>query len=748
MERIDLSAQYAPIELALHSCRYLPAKDMVAGKKVLDIACGEGVGAALLLEWGAAEVVGVDLSQAAITQAENTFGDNPRARFVCADAFEFLTEHGQEFDIIISVETIEHLPDPEAFLKKLAEQRRADATVIISCPNDYFYYGRGTSLNPYHMTQFSFYDFRSMAERHLGEAAWYLGAPNSGFSAVALDAAKPSAKDYTAALKKVKPSVSAMVPASILERDKLKPSTALFYQGVWSSEPLSVMYQCAFPATSHFRLPRIINVSDDISIGRTHRVAFVIDQHEWAFDNIVKNMEPYLAGRYQFSFFYISDYANKADLLHDVFVANSYDNVHFMWREFLFFALSHERIMMDLLEKSGLDIPQLAAKIAAPALTTSVYDHLFLREEDVEERQDSFALVDAYATSSLHLHKAYNASYHKKPHIEISDGVNLDVFAPARAAQSQREVLGDQVIQIGWVGNSTWGTGNDSMVEDAKGLHSILVPAIERLALEGYPVTLALADRNIRKRDRAEMVTYYGEIDILVCSSAAEGTPNPILEAMASGIPFVSTDVGIVREAAGPLQSEFIIKQRNVVNMYRLLKKLLDEPETRTAIAAENVSSIENWNWGAKTPRWLRLFAAGEAAHEQHGRKLREVTFTARLLQWQQKSVEIDLKKQIAKMRQKSQEEVARLSASNTKLKTAQETAKEQLRKTTDRVAVKDANGQKLKEAHDDLRQTLLERDAEVKRLEGDVVALRARIPITRARVMNGIKSRIFKKRT
>ena len=48
MERIDLSALYQPIELSIHSCLYLPSKDMVAGKRVLDIACGEGVGVGLL----------------------------------------------------------------------------------------------------------------------------------------------------------------------------------------------------------------------------------------------------------------------------------------------------------------------------------------------------------------------------------------------------------------------------------------------------------------------------------------------------------------------------------------------------------------------------------------------------------------------------------------------------------------------------------------------------------------------------
>lgn len=758
MERIDLVAQYAPIEMAIHSCRYLPARDMVAGKKVLDIACGEGIGIGLLLEWGAAEVVGVDLSQAAISAAQAAFLDHPNARFVCSDALAFLEQYGADFDIIISVETIEHLPDPEAFLKKLAEKRRADATVIISCPNDYFYYGRGSSLNPYHMTQFTFTDFSKMAEQHLGRASWYLGTPNNGFSAVAMATVNKSSKDFTQSFSKFSPATGSMVPAPIRPQERLKPSTSLFYLGIWSRKPLSSAYQTSFAATSHYRLPSIVSVSEDVAIGRTHKVAFVIDQHGWAFDNIVRNMEPYLKGRYSVSFYYIADYENSAELLRDIFVDNVYDNVHFMWREFLFFTLSHPRIMLNLLKLSKLTPAELAAKIAAPALTTSVYDHLFLRDEDVEERQDHFALVDGYATSSVHLQKAYNKAYEKKPVIEISDGVNFELFAPARAAQAAREVGGDQVVRIGWVGNSSWGQGNPSMSDDPKGLHSIIVPAIERLALEGYPVALALADRNIRKRDRAEMVTYYGEIDILVCASAAEGTPNPVLEAMASGVPFVSTDVGIVREAAGTRQSAFILRQRTVLGIYQLLKTMLDNPEERAAIAAENLERIQDWGWKNKTTRWLRLFASAEHNHKASGQNLRRMTLSARLETWVKDATLVELRKELSmaqKTNLRQQEKlkertavteaqnkatIAKLIASN---KDQNAKDRERLDKLKSILEGKDKTLAYTLQRTEALQNSLLKAQKENEIAKAEMKNLLARIPITRKRVLLGIKRKV-----
>ena len=66
-----------------HWHRYHFAARLVAGKRVLDVACGEGYGTALLAE-SAAEVTGVDLSEAAIAHAKKAYAAARNARFVCA----------------------------------------------------------------------------------------------------------------------------------------------------------------------------------------------------------------------------------------------------------------------------------------------------------------------------------------------------------------------------------------------------------------------------------------------------------------------------------------------------------------------------------------------------------------------------------------------------------------------------------------------------------------------------------------
>lgn len=190
MERLSFgqSNRYDGLEAAIHIARYSFAKELCAGKRVLDAACGEGYGSRLLANWGASEVIGVDISAEAIESAQRHFS-NEKVRFIQNDA-ETLPRHFEpnSFDLIVSFETIEHVQDPELFLRNIRGLLKPDGVVAISCPNDWWYFPTEAERNPFHLRKYRLDEFRALAEGVLGQAsAWFVGGPITGFANLQLN---------------------------------------------------------------------------------------------------------------------------------------------------------------------------------------------------------------------------------------------------------------------------------------------------------------------------------------------------------------------------------------------------------------------------------------------------------------------------------------------------------------------------------------------------------------------------------
>ena len=129
--------------LGLHVARYEFAARWVHGRTVLDLACGSGYGSALLAQRGAAHVVGVDLSPDAIAYARATYG-RPNVEFVVAGAYEFIPP--SRFDVAVTLETIEHLPDPRRFVRRLATLVVEGGMIVGSAPTTL-----SSDVNPFHL---------------------------------------------------------------------------------------------------------------------------------------------------------------------------------------------------------------------------------------------------------------------------------------------------------------------------------------------------------------------------------------------------------------------------------------------------------------------------------------------------------------------------------------------------------------------------------------------------------------------
>jgi glycosyltransferase involved in cell wall biosynthesis len=347
--------------------------------------------------------------------------------------------------------------------------------------------------------------------------------------------------------------------------------------------------------------------------GPLPRVAIVADVKGWAFDNNANNIASMLLD-YAITDILYSDELSAEELFRKIFITDDYDHVHFLWKEpylrFFFDDQFSTTMISGLASVLNLDrttaIDRIADGMGRVTQTFGVYDHVYLDQISVSSRRAGLVFADGYAVSSNRLFRSYASAYGIDPTVETPDGVDRKLFQPHNLSRLSEA---DRPLVLGWVGNSEW---HNESGDDPKGLETIVKPVIRRLVDDGFAVLADFADRKERWRPLEEMPDYYNKLDVLLCASAMEGTPDPVLEAMACGVPVISTDVGIVSEVFGPRQREFIVR-RNISSMAAAIRKLCLDRTLLTDLSQENLVRIEHREWARYLSRWRCLLQASHA---------------------------------------------------------------------------------------------------------------------------------------
>jgi len=156
-----------------HWHRYAFARRFAEGRRVLDAACGEGYGTALLGQV-AASVVGVDIDIATIDQARAMYGDGSRIRFLAASCSGLPLPSGS-FDLVVSFETIEHLQaaDQRNMLSEFARVLVPDGVLIVSSPNKRLYSDARGYVNPFHLQELYRDDLSRLLAARFPAQRWY-----------------------------------------------------------------------------------------------------------------------------------------------------------------------------------------------------------------------------------------------------------------------------------------------------------------------------------------------------------------------------------------------------------------------------------------------------------------------------------------------------------------------------------------------------------------------------------------------
>ncbi len=153
-----------------HWHRYHYVLPLVAGKKVLDVACGEGYGSALMSR-SAAEVSGADISAAAITHARALYADRANVQYFEASCTQLPFDHAS-FDVVVSFETIEHIAEQAEFLDEIKRVLKPDGVLILSCPNKAEYSDKRGFTNEFHVKELYRGELESLLAPRFAKRRW------------------------------------------------------------------------------------------------------------------------------------------------------------------------------------------------------------------------------------------------------------------------------------------------------------------------------------------------------------------------------------------------------------------------------------------------------------------------------------------------------------------------------------------------------------------------------------------------
>ncbi len=153
-----------------HVHRYAWAQPLAQGRDVLDIASGEGYGAAMLAQ-SARSVTGVDIDPDAVRHAAARYAA-ANLRFIEGSAAQIPLADAS-IDLAVSFETIEHHDRHDEMLRELRRVLRPDGVLVLSSPNRVVYSELAGHHNEFHVRELDFAELDVLLRRHFPAVRYY-----------------------------------------------------------------------------------------------------------------------------------------------------------------------------------------------------------------------------------------------------------------------------------------------------------------------------------------------------------------------------------------------------------------------------------------------------------------------------------------------------------------------------------------------------------------------------------------------
>jgi glycosyltransferase involved in cell wall biosynthesis len=188
----------------------------------------------------------------------------------------------------------------------------------------------------------------------------------------------------------------------------------------------------------------------------------------------------------------------------------------------------------------------------------------------------------------------------------IHNGIDTETWAPKQKPSSFRDELnmGEGFPVIGYVGRimpekdlETWLRAAALVAQKYPRARFVLVgegkDGTTLSQLKNLAAGLGIAERTYFPGYRSDLLPVYASFDLFLLSSRREGLPNSILEAMAMGVPVVTTDVAGAKELVVDGKTGYVSPQGNAEGIARALMVLAESERLRKRMSNAARTRVE-----------------------------------------------------------------------------------------------------------------------------------------------------------
>lgn len=139
-------------------------------------------------------------------------------------------------------------------------------------------------------------------------------------------------------------------------------------------------------------------------------------------------------------------------------------------------------------------------------------------------------------------------------------------------------------------------------------------PAESDLRMLATTLGVAEAVSFVGRLDRPSVIALYGTADAMVNPTNVDNMPNSVLEALACGLPVVSSDVGGVPYILTHEETGLLVPARNPNALAAAIIRLSEDEELRQRLRENGLEQIKQYTWHKVRDQWLQVYRDAIAA--------------------------------------------------------------------------------------------------------------------------------------